>query len=226
MVDVTEGRSVQQTHNGIGPQVGRDLNGNVIYEQLSPKVKAAIEQLSEDTPALNRLLQKALRNGLISPDLVRALQGALNEDVLHVLTVVAQHINEDTAMELHMAGETINKVVTIEFPAVTRELNDTVEGIKTAMTSLSAMIGKAGAHGDDVSRTGGRQSFPSPRSRNKWLIISTLISASSGFGLIAAITLMLMHMERYAICAAVSMVLMAVVFGIRSRNGKRGPEVG
>ena len=114
-----------QNHSGQGPNIGRDLNGNVIYkQQLDAESKAALRQVSEDTPALRRLLEEALRDGLISPELVQALQEALNEDVLHVLTVVAQHLTEDVAMEFHVAGQTIKKVVTVDFPAVTQDLGD------------------------------------------------------------------------------------------------------
>lgn len=198
-------------HFGNGPQVGRDFNGNVTYEQLDPESRAALKQLSKDTPTLNRLLEAALCDGLISPELVQELQSALNEDVLHVLWVVGQHINEDVAMEFHGAARTINKAVTEDFPSVTRELGNTVDEIKTATETLRTMIGQTGAHVGAVSRTAGVVSLPARRIRDNWWFVPALISGCCGAGLVAAVILMHSHLERYALLVGIPMLILAAL---------------
>jgi len=198
-------------HFGVGPQVGRDLIGNVTFEQLDLESKAALRQLSKDTPALNRLLEKLLRDGLISPELVQELQSALNEDVLHVLWVVGRHLNEDVAMEFNFAADTFKEVVTEHFPSVTRELSDTVDEIKTATESLRAVIGQTRTQAGVVSPSDGLVTQSAPRGVGKSWSKLKWTCWSSGIGLIAAVILMRTHHGIYATIAGVSILVIAAL---------------
>jgi hypothetical protein len=196
-------------HFGNGPQVGRDFNGNVTYEQLDPESRAALKQLSKDTPALNHLLEEALRDGLISPELVQALQNALNEDVLHVLWVVGRHLNEDVAMEFATAARTITRAATQELPNVTRELSNTMEEIKTVTETLRAVSGHTSTNIGAASRNARVVSLPVSRIRDNWWFVPTVMSSCCGTGLVAAVILMHSHLERYALFVGIPLLVLA-----------------
>ena len=84
----------REQHNyGAGTFIGRDNYGDVRYEMLDPKTKAVLAKLSKDAPDLAMLLRKALRDGVISPDVVAALESAV------------RNINQDVADALLIAGK-------------------------------------------------------------------------------------------------------------------------
>jgi hypothetical protein len=103
-------RGPREQHNhGPGTFVGRDNYGPI--EMVDTKTKAVLEKLSREAPALGRLLSNALRDGIISPDTVSALEFAarsINDDVANSLRIAGRNINEDVASSLRCAGENIS----------------------------------------------------------------------------------------------------------------------
>jgi hypothetical protein len=53
--------------------------------------------------------------------------------------------------------------------------------------------------------------LPSPRIRDNWWFIPTLVCGCSGTGLVAAVILMHTHLEKYALLAGISMLIIAVL---------------
>jgi hypothetical protein len=115
----------REQNNYGGLLIGRDLN----IETLDAKTKAVLIKISKDAPELGRLLAKALRDGVISPDVAFALGAAarsINEDVAGTLHRASRSINEDVASTLYRASERINE--------------ETAQQIANASASLSATV--------------------------------------------------------------------------------------
>ena len=182
-------------HFGDGTQVAGNFIGDIIYE-LDPKSRATLAKLSEDAPALARLLEEALRDDLISPDIVDELRSALDEDVLHVLRMVGRHLNEENLEVLRTAGENINKAVT-----------EGVYEINAATESLCTTIKQSGT----ASPTGEKSFPPALRSPGNWQIMFGLNCCSSAAGLVAAMILIHIHHERYAMLAVAIMIFSAIL---------------
>ncbi|MET8864035.1 hypothetical protein ABZW11_13870 [Nonomuraea sp. NPDC004580] len=111
MVVPSEGNPsrIEQHNHGSGTFIGRNNYGTI--NAIDPATHAILEKLSKQAPALARLLRKALRDGVVSPDVVNALEYAarnINEDVAHALLIAGRNINEDVAYSLRVAGEHIN----------------------------------------------------------------------------------------------------------------------
>ncbi|WP_143043623.1 hypothetical protein [Nonomuraea jiangxiensis] len=103
---------VEQHNHGSGAFVGRDNYGTI--NAIDKTTQAILEKLSQEAPALARLLRKALRDGVVSPDVVHALEYAarnINEDVANALLFAGRSINEDVAHSLRAAGDNINEDV-------------------------------------------------------------------------------------------------------------------
>ncbi|MFI7690736.1 hypothetical protein ACIBQ6_16820 [Nonomuraea sp. NPDC049655] len=103
---------VEQHNHGSGTFIGRNNYGTI--NAIDPATQAILEKLSQQAPALARLLRKALRDGVVSPDVVSALEYAarnINEDVAHALLIAGKNINEDVAYSLRIAGDNINEDV-------------------------------------------------------------------------------------------------------------------
>lgn len=121
----------EQHNHGSGPFIGRDNYGEIRYETLDPKTKAVLAKLSKDAPPLAKLLTKALRDGVISPDVVTALESAvrnINEDVAEALLIAGKNINEDVADKIFRAGETLSEA-TDRLDNVCLSLDKTVERV-------------------------------------------------------------------------------------------------
>jgi hypothetical protein len=198
-------------HFGDGPQVVGDFNGNDIYEQLDARSRATLAKLSEDAPALASLLEEALRDGLISPGVIDDLRSALDDDVLHVLRMVGRNLSEEVVLDLRIAGENINKAVTEDFNVVNNALIARVHEINVATKSLRVLMEQADIHTDAASRTD-RESFPPDlQSPDKWRVRFGLICCSSAVGLAAAMILIRVHHEGFAILAVAVMVVFAIL---------------
>ena len=88
----------EQHNHGPGPLIGRDNYGDIRYEMFDPKTKTALAKLSKDAPGLAKLLTQALHDGIISPDVVAALESAvrnINEDVAGRM-IAGKNINEES----------------------------------------------------------------------------------------------------------------------------------
>lgn len=127
----------EQHNHGSGTFVGGDNFGHI--EMVDAKTKAVLQKLSREAPTLGRLLSKALRDGVISPDTVFALEHAarnINADVADALLVAGRNINEDVAGSLRYAGDRINEVVSHEMSARADELRRIAERIESAVQKL------------------------------------------------------------------------------------------
>ncbi|MDX2693719.1 hypothetical protein PV416_09950 [Streptomyces ipomoeae] len=125
------GRREQHNH-GSGTFIGGDNHGGIHFEMVDAKTKALLAMMAKQSPALARLLRRALEDGVISPDTVDSLARAarnINEDVANQLRHAAQNINEDVAHSLMFAGERIN-------PAVARKLADAADSLNKAVGRL------------------------------------------------------------------------------------------
>ena len=102
----------RQTNNGPGTFIGGNNYGTV--QTLDAKTKAVLNKLSVEAPDLAKLLSKALKDGLISPDIASALEMTarnINWDVAEALYTAGRNINSDVADNLHFAGKSINPEV-------------------------------------------------------------------------------------------------------------------
>lgn len=102
----------RQTNNGPGTFIGGNNYGTV--QTLDTKTKAVLDKLSVEAPGLAKLLRKALKDGLISPDIASALEMTarnINWDVAEALYTAGRNINSDVAEHLHFAGRCINPEV-------------------------------------------------------------------------------------------------------------------
>jgi hypothetical protein len=101
-------RPREQHNHGSGPFIGGDNYGRI--EMLDATTKAMLAKLTQTAPALARLVERALRDGVMSPDVVHALQraaSAINEDVAAAMLSASRNINEEVATVLAMAAGTI-----------------------------------------------------------------------------------------------------------------------
>ncbi|MFC9278645.1 hypothetical protein [Streptomyces collinus] len=104
----------EQHNHGDGAFVGGDNHGEIRIEAVDAKTKALLRKISKDSPALVQLLEEALDDGLISPEIASLLALAarsINEDVAHTLWRASQRINEDVAGLLTRASYSINEDV-------------------------------------------------------------------------------------------------------------------
>ena len=141
----TEGPREQHNH-GPGPFIGRDNYGDIRYEMLDLKTKAAMERLSKDAPGLANLLTKALRDGIISPDTVAALESAvrnINEDVASALLLAGKNINEDVASSLEYAGRNINENVANKIFQAAETLREATSGLDYSIDKVNGGSGLA-----------------------------------------------------------------------------------
>ena len=130
--------SREQHNHGSGLFIGGDNYGGIRYETLDPKAKAALTKLSE-------LLPQALRDGIISPDVVAALQNAaenINEDVAEALWLAGRNINEDVAETLWLAGQNINKDVADNILRAAETISTATDRLDYVSSSLDKSVEK------------------------------------------------------------------------------------
>ncbi|KUN94079.1 hypothetical protein [Streptomyces caeruleatus] len=128
-----EGEGAHEQHNhGSGTFIGRDNYGDVHNEMVDPKTKALLAKMTVQAPSLAKLLDQALRDGVISPDTVNALARAarnINEDVASALREAGRNINEDVARSLMFAGKSINPTVADQILRATEILSKATQGL-------------------------------------------------------------------------------------------------
>jgi hypothetical protein len=161
MADADKEGKREQNNYGSGPFIGGHNYGDIRMEMLDSKTKGTLAKLSKDAPALAGLLETALKDGIISPDTVSALQSAvrninedvayslryaaqnINEDVAHTLSFAAQNINEDVAYKLSSAGENINEDVANRIARAADQLGEATNDLDRVSHSLERAIGQA-----------------------------------------------------------------------------------
>ncbi|WP_410812810.1 hypothetical protein [Micromonospora sp. 067-2] len=95
--------------NESGVFIGRDNYGPIHH--IDEATRGVLKKLAKEAPALHEILKRAINEGLVSPDVVYALQYAarsINEDVAMMLNRASSNINEDVAMMLVGASTHIN----------------------------------------------------------------------------------------------------------------------
>ena len=158
MTDFGDESYREQHNHGSGTFIGRDNFGNIRYELLDPKTRIILAKLSTDAPSLAKLLTTALRDGVISPDAVAALESAvrnINEDVADSLRLAGQNINEDVAASLRLAGQNINEDVANKFLQAADTLSkathrlDTLPSLNAAAERFEYVVAPPAARGLD-----------------------------------------------------------------------------
>jgi hypothetical protein len=194
----------EQHNSGSGIFIGRDNHGLIRNELLDPKTKTMLAKLSKDAPELASILKKALRDGVISPDAVAALESAvrsINMDVAEALLLAGGNINEDVADQLMYAGRNINTEVVDKFVKVKEELSDTARELDDVLRSLHETVGQvngmqggsdpgyqskpAGTVTGTAQRTAQVVTRPSPMGISNWKFRLKLIFWSFGVGFAA-----------------------------------------
>lgn len=222
----------QQTFHGPG-SFGGDNKGVINNVLLDDKTKATLAKLSKDAPELANILKTALRDGVISPDVVTALQSAvqnINHDVADRLWFAAQKINEDVADRLWYAGQNINEEVASKFVRVKNELNETAFNLEQTLSSLRTATAQSSSpqralnpHSElkptrvvtgSSRHTVGSTTLTSSQSTGKLGLRFNLICCSSGFGLLTAVILMHHHLGGYATFAGVLALTIPTLFWI------------
>jgi hypothetical protein len=188
---------------------------------LDAKTKALVAKMAQYAPPLAGLLEKAVRDGVMSPAAVEALMLAaqnINEDVAAALLIAGRNINEDVAEQLWNAGHNINKDVADRFTTVNQDLAKRVCEINAATDSLRDLLIDAGTNAATVSPTGGVVPQPSRLIRDKWRVRFGLICGSSAVGLVAAMILMRSHLGGQTVFVTVVMVVAAVALLVKTRR--------
>lgn len=176
MVDSRIRAPSEQHNHGSGTFIGRDNYGDVRYELVDPKTKLVLDRLSKDTPALAGLMTTALRDGVISPDAVAALQSAvrnINEDVAHALWVAGQNINEDVAHSLWQASRGINADVAdklIRAAEILREASPSLDQAVGQINRLDRLASMVGTISDAADRIEFADAPPSVSTTSTWTV--------------------------------------------------------
>ncbi|HEX4088476.1 MAG TPA: hypothetical protein VHZ33_07140 [Trebonia sp.] len=145
MTDVTEGRPIQMTHAGYGPQIGRDNFGPITYEMMDARLKALVEKFAATAPDLAKAIENTARDGIMSPEAIDVLDRVadhINWDIATILRSVGEHINWDVAELLLSASKGINGDVAREFAQAQRELSNTKEEIDHSLASFRNTVGE------------------------------------------------------------------------------------
>ncbi len=234
----TSGQDEPKHQSFYGPaSFGGDNKGIINNVLLDAKTKALVAKMAEYAPPLAGLLERAVRDGVMSPGAVEALLLAarnINEDVAQALLIAGRNINEDVADRLWYAGKNINKEVADQFVNVNqeigervRELNGAVDSLRETVRQIRGVQGKgfpsnrldpAGTDTGTVSRIAEVPMMPSLRSPDKWRVRFGLICCSSGVGLVAAVILTRSHLGGYAVFAGILMLVGALLLFAKMRR--------
>ncbi|WP_433462718.1 hypothetical protein [Spirillospora sp. CA-128828] len=159
---------IEQHNHGSGAFIARDNYGTI--NTIDATTKKILSKLSKEAPALAELLQKALQDGVVSSDVVFALEHAarsINEDVAHALLVAGNSINEDVASNLLHASRQINEAEGLtqaitrieyalgEFERVATVLNGMTppSGRNDLLSRLESTLRSIGDHADRIEGT-------------------------------------------------------------------------
>lgn len=138
--DSREEKHIIQNNTGSGAFVGGNNYGPI--HAIDPKTSAVLASLAEEAPGLAELMRRALREGLVSPDAVYALEIAarnINADVAEALLIAGRNINEDVAGTLRITGARIENGVN-SLPQLTTELAEAASAFGGRGSSVSGPI--------------------------------------------------------------------------------------
>jgi hypothetical protein len=139
-----EPTSVEQHNHGSGSFVGRDNYGTI--NAIDDTTRAILKKLTKEAPALAQLLGKALQDGVVSPDVVRALEVAarnINEDVAHALWIAGKNINEDVAHDLLTAGNRITDAGLDRVATRIESASEQLQNVSASLNSVSQSYGRS-----------------------------------------------------------------------------------
>ncbi|MFJ2407081.1 hypothetical protein ACIOUE_37940 [Streptomyces xanthochromogenes] len=145
----------QNNYSG-GTFIGGDHHGDIHNEVVDPNTKALLAKMTKQSPALAKLLTKALRDGVISPDIVSSLAWAarnINEDVAFLLDNASRCINHDVAELLTSAGSQINPDVARQLTGAANTLEQAAAGFNIA--ELTRLVSKFEEANTALSGTAG-----------------------------------------------------------------------
>jgi hypothetical protein len=117
-----------QTHYGIGPQVAGDHHGNNYFQTIDSGTKSLLQKMAKTAPKFAEVVEKATREGLMSPSAVAALERAV------------ESVNWDVADALLRASRNINEDVANSFDSISCELKGTKDGIDSSLVSMRDML--------------------------------------------------------------------------------------
>jgi hypothetical protein len=221
MTDSGREGPLEQHNHSSGTFIGGNNYAPIRNELLDPRTKATLAKLSEDAPELANILKKALRDGIISSDVVAALQSAvrnINEDVANALLIAGRNINEDVADALLTAGTNINADVAMQFVRVNEDLTNTARELDRKLDSLRETVGQLSSqkgsdpdyHFRSASTDTGTPlgkarviTRPPARSIGKWWFRVRMICSAFGVGVVAGALLMHYHLGAYVWLAGV-----------------------
>lgn len=151
-----------QNNFGNGAFVGRDHHGDInIHHEIDAQTRATLTKLGKSAPALSQMLEQALRDGVLSPELVSQLSLAtrsINEDVAGQLLRASHRINEDVAGLLTHASHSINEGVASQLTHAADRLSSA--SAKLDFDSLDALVrrleGALSHNGGDLSSLAAR----------------------------------------------------------------------
>jgi len=199
---VTYADGPRDQNNFGGTFVGRDNYGTI--ETLDPNTKAILAKLAREAPPLAALVSQALRDGIVSPQVVYALERAawsINEDVASALRYASDRINEDVASSLSNVGEKINPEVASSFSRTAESLDDAISELDRIARSLTSYdtIGRLDAIVGRLSDEAGHIEYmftpPQPIRVLSWDQIKAvfLVGCILGAGIAAAIAYAIAH---------------------------------
>jgi len=145
----------QQINTGPGTFVGRD-NNTYNFEMVDEKTKSVLRKLSKEAPALAKLLDEALRDGVIPRDAVYAIELAarnINADVAEALLIAGQNINEDVAEHLVIAARSLNEEAVERIASNKFELSAIADKLEQAARQLNASSGNSAIDRLDTTLT-------------------------------------------------------------------------
>lgn len=132
----------EQHNEGDGIFIGRDNYGPI--QHLDAATKEILKRLSREAPALAEMIRRAMREGIVSLDVVYALEYAarcINEDVAMTLERAGRNINEDSAAAFMGVAVRLEQLTSHDYGGLhgaANRLESLIERIERASTSSSA----------------------------------------------------------------------------------------
>ena len=119
-------------HNGSGAYLAGDNNGVLFQHAIDTPTRKALATIAMTSKPLAKLLERALREGVISTEVAAAVERAaraINVDVAEALTFAARRIDHDVAELLASAARRINPDVANQLSQAATTISDATKGV-------------------------------------------------------------------------------------------------